>query len=70
MSEIGWTEWLVILSVVLLSLFWIRMLFDAILHEPEPRSRLFWAALIFLTWVPGALAYALLRRLRPSAGRG
>lgn len=61
MFGMGGLELLLFLAIALLSLFWLWMLIDAVMNEPTPQSRLIWAAIIFITWAPGALVYNLAR---------
>ena len=65
-------EMLIILFLLGGTLFWIWMLIDcAIDARRAPRSRIVWLAIIALTYVPGALAYLVVRRVeRRSTLRG
>ena len=55
--------WIVAL---LLSIFWIWMLIDALVYEPTVGEKLLWFLVIFFLHIVGALIYYLVRR----AGRG
>lgn len=59
--DLGPSELLVASLIVFLTVLWFWMLIDALMNEPSPGTRTFWVIVIFLTWAPGALAYALLR---------
>jgi hypothetical protein len=50
--------------LLVVTVFWLWMLIDALIHEPTTNEKLLWFLVIFVLNFIGALIYLFVRRLR------